>query len=218
MNQPPKPPIPGNLPPTPAPAASAPLMLDEFRDPAWGAEKLKSVSIMRKFTKQELEHIYSQGEVRTFKPKSYAVIEGEPTRGLFIILKGNVSIYKSDETGKTMHRIAMLEEGSNFGELSLFDPAPRAATVAAESICHMFYLDIAKFESSISAFGPEACVRFYRTCAEELAARFRILNADYINSQQLLWKHALRKVDETAAAAAGAGAAVEEGSTFDVES
>jgi len=218
MDQPPKPPVPPNLPPTPAAPAAAPLMLDEFRDPAWGAEKLKSVSIMRKFTKQELEQIYSQGEVRTFKPKSYAVIEGEPTRGLFIILKGNVSVYKSDESGKTMHRIALLEEGSHFGELSLFDPAPRAATVAAESICHMFYLDISKFESALNAFGPEACVRFYRTCAEELAARFRILNADYINSQQTLWKHALRKVDEKAAGSEGAAATVTEGSTFDVES
>ena len=30
-------------------------------------------------------------------------------------------------------------------------------------------------------------------CAEEMAVRFRIQNDDYINSQQLLWKYALRK-------------------------
>jgi CRP-like cAMP-binding protein len=127
----------------------------------------------------------------------FALIEGEPSRGLYVLLKGNVSVYKNDITGSSMHRIAILEEGSYFGELSLFDKHPRTATVAAESVCQMFFLDAEKFESFLEQRGPDAKVRFFRQAAEELAQRFRTLNTDYISSQQLLWKYALRKSDES---------------------
>jgi CRP-like cAMP-binding protein len=192
-----------NRPPPPPQGRSAaakppPPNLDQFRDPNWGAEKLKSIGLMKRFTNEELSLLYAEGEFKTIMPQSYAVIEGEPSRGLFVLLKGTVSVYKNDITGSSMHRIAILEEGAFFGELSLFDKHPRTATVAAESVCQMFYLDAERFERFLEDRGSDAKIRFYRQCAEELAQRFRILNSDYINSQQLLWKYALRKSDESA--------------------
>lgn len=192
-----------NFPPPPPPGAqqgNAGSPAESFRDPNWGAEKLKAIGILKKFAPDELMALYGNGEFKTIMPHSYAVIEGEPSRGLFVLLKGTVSIYKNDVTGSSMHRIAILEEGSYFGELSLFDKHPRTATVAAESVCQMFYLDADKFERFLEDRGPDAKVRFFRQCAEELAQRFRTLNTDYISSQQLLWKYALRKSDEKGAA------------------
>jgi CRP-like cAMP-binding protein len=102
-------------------------------------------------------------------------------------------VYKNEpETGALM-RIATLESGAQFGEFSLFDHAPRSATVTAESTCRMFVLEAQAFESFLAQKGDEVKVRFYRTCAEVISARFRQLNNDYIHAQQLLWKHALRK-------------------------
>src|SRR5690606_9082424 len=124
---------------------------------------------------------------------SYAVIEGEPTRGLYIILHGTVSVYKNDESTGSMARLAYLEAGNNFGELSLFDTAPRSASVAAESVCHMFYLDADRFNDILLQNNADMQARFYKSCAEELVGRFRNLNSDYIVAQQLLWKHGLRR-------------------------
>ena len=95
-----------------------------------------------------------------------------------------------------MHRIAYLEEGAFFGELSLFDNYPRTATVAAETAAAMFCLDAVPFEAFLAKLGPDAMVRFYKSCAEDMVSRFRALNTDYINSQQQLWKLAMQKPAE----------------------
>ena len=79
------------------------------------------------------------------------------------------------------------------GQLSLFDTAPRSASVMAESVCHMFYLDEKAFSGFMNQSGSDIKIRFFKTCAEDLVARFRQLNGDYIAAQQLLWKYALRK-------------------------
>lgn len=168
-------------------------LAEKFRDKSWGAEQLAKISIFRNFTEEELFVLYDYGEIRSFRPKSHAVIEGEPTRGLYIILSGTVSVYKTNDVSGTLHRLAILEEGANFGELSLFDHAPRTATVAAESTCHMLYLDAEVFERYLNELGDQGTARFYKACAEELVGRFRNLNEDYVSAQQLLWKYALRK-------------------------
>jgi CRP-like cAMP-binding protein len=200
MNRPPVPPPPRQK---PAPATqNDPQAGADLRDSSWGSTKLAEIGILKKFTQAELNDLYSKGEVKVIKPSSYAVIEGEPSRGLYLILKGGVSVYKNDLSGGAMRRIAMLEEGSYFGELSLFDKHPRAATVAAESVVKLFYLDADVFERFLNDHGDDAKIRFYRQCAEELAQRFRILNSDYIGSQQMLWKYALRKADEAKATVA----------------
>jgi len=165
----------------------------QFKDINWGAERLRSIAIFRCFNQDELKLLYQNGQVKSFRTGSHLVIEGEPTRGLYVLLVGTASVYKTDETTKAMYRLAFLEEGSNFGEMSLFDNAPRSATVSAETACHLFYLDIVNFENFLGQIADDSKVRFYKSCAEELAERFRRLNNDYVYAQKLLWQHALRK-------------------------
>jgi len=179
-------------------------LAQQFRDPKWGASQLSGISILKGFTVEELETLYGIGEVISLKPNSYAVIEGEPTRGLYVILYGTVSVYKNEPISGAMHRIAYLDQGANFGELSLFDQAPRSASVAAEAVCHLFHLDADVFATYLTKAGEGPTSRFYKACAEELVSRFRKLNTDYITSQQQLWKYAFTKdkqADESAAEA-----------------
>jgi CRP-like cAMP-binding protein len=164
-----------------------------FKDPAWGAGKLHEISIFARFTQDELARLYNLGKLVRLKPKANAVIEGEPTRGLYVLLSGRVSVYKTDPATGNLSRLALLDEGANFGELSLFDQAPRSATVVAETDCYLFQLEADAFNGFLDHAGADLQVRFFRTCAEELAVRFRRLNGDYITSQQLLWKYALRR-------------------------
>jgi len=173
------------------------ITVERFQDPKWGAARLREISLFGLFTDDELTRLYKIGRLVKLKPKAHAVIEGEPTRGLYLLLHGRVSVYKTDPSNGSLVRLAMLDEGANFGELSLFDTAPRSATVVAEASCYLFQLGAEEFNRYLVAAGRDLQVRFFRTCAEEMASRFRKLNADYLNSQRLLWKYALRR-DEKA--------------------
>ena len=175
--------------------SNGPPILEKFRDPVWGADKLAQISIFKKLNPQELMDLYQRGRFIILRPQSHAVIEGEPSRGLYIILDGTVSVYKSDPTTNALARLAVLETGAYFGELSLFDAAPRSATVTAETTCQVFVLDAEPFDNFLAQKGENLQLRFYRTCAEELVDRFRKLNNDYISSQHMLWRYAFRKED-----------------------
>jgi CRP-like cAMP-binding protein len=171
-------------------------IIEHSADPKWGAGLLRDIFLFEKFTDDELVEMYKIGLKRKVKKNNHIIVEGEPTRGMYILLFGKVSVYKADSSTNSLIRLAILEAGSNFGELSLFDEAPRSATVAAENNCFIFQLDAEEFAKFLDEQGEDLKVRFYQTCAEELARRFRVLNGDYISSQQLLWKHALRRKDE----------------------
>jgi CRP/FNR family cyclic AMP-dependent transcriptional regulator len=170
-----------------------PELLDNFKDSTWGADKLQGIGMFQVFNNDELKRLYSHGEVKSFKAGSHVVIEGELSRGLYIVLKGSLSVFKSDPETGNLNRLAILDEGSQFGELSLLDNSPRSATVSAESNTHLFLLEHSAFENYLETLSPKSQVEFYKSCAQDLCERFRVLNGDYINAQRLLWKHALTK-------------------------
>lgn len=162
------------------------------------ARLLAGIALFARFSPSELAELATIGRPLTLKPWAYAVIEGEPTRGMFIILQGRLSVYKSDQGTTTMARLATLEEGAHFGEFSLFDSAPRSASVAAESACTLFELEAGAFHAFLEKKGQDMQLRFFKSCAEELAQRFRTLNGDYISAQRLLWKFALKPKGDAA--------------------
>lgn len=167
--------------------------LDVYRDLDWGAEQLLSIFIFRPFNLEQRRKIYGLGSIQVIKKAAHAVIEGEPSRGLFLILGGQVSVLKRDSMNNDAHRLATLKAGESFGELSLFDNAPRSATVAADVQSYLFVLTAERFESFLEREGDSLKAQFYRNCSIVLSEKFRTLNNEYIVSQQMLWKYALRK-------------------------
>ena len=182
-------------PATSQPVASGADQWSRYQDPTWGAELLKGINLFSRFAPEELAAIYRLGAVGRLKAQTSVVIEGESSRGLYIILDGTVSVYKGEPGSTTLTRLTLLETGANFGELTLFDDAPRSATVITEVDSVLFQLDATPFAAFLAAESSDLQIRFYKTCAEELAARFRQVNGDYLASQQLLWKYALRRAD-----------------------
>ena len=172
------------------------ITADRIQDPEWGAAQLERIPVFRVFSHDQLRKVYELGAIRKVKEGAHVVVEGEPTRGLFLLVQGAVSVYKTDSGSGQMFRIAILEEGSYFGELSLFDSAPRSATVRAEASCTLFALDASHFEAYLGSTSKEVEINFYKQCARDMVERFRSLNQDYITSQQMLWKYALRRTDD----------------------
>ncbi|MEP6993020.1 MAG: mechanosensitive ion channel family protein [Acidobacteriota bacterium] len=69
-------------------------------------------------------HRFAEGEV--------IVREGDPTSSMFLIADGRVSVSAKGDTGPTQ-KLALLEAGSTFGEISLLTGEPRIASVRAMS-------------------------------------------------------------------------------------
>lgn len=171
------------------------LDADILNDPAQGVQRLRNISLFNRFSDEELARLHAISKILVFKAKANAIVEGESTRGMYLLLHGSVSVYKTDIVTGSMVRLSILQEGANFGEFSLFEAAPRSATIVAESLCYMYYLDADAFAQFLEKEGVDLQMRFFRSCAEELAARFRVLNTDYLQSQRLLWKFALRRTE-----------------------
>src|SRR5881275_779673 len=60
--------------------------------------------------------------------------EGDPGDRLYVIVEGKIKLGRASGDGRE-NMLAVLGPGEMFGELSLFDPGPRTATVAAITDC-----------------------------------------------------------------------------------
>lgn len=74
---------------------------------------------------EQLDLVAQLGEAVTVTEGSDIVVEGEVGTGLYLIASGTADVRRNGET------VASLAPGDYFGELSLFDPAPRNASVHA---------------------------------------------------------------------------------------
>jgi CRP-like cAMP-binding protein len=86
---------------------------------------LANVPMFARCPIDQLELIATNGEARAFRNGSDIVREGDAGDGFFLV---------TDGTARVRHHegdVAELGPGDYFGELSLFDPAPRNATVTA---------------------------------------------------------------------------------------
>lgn len=94
----------------------APLSPEERRQLASGARRL----------------VFAQGEV--------VVHEGDTTSSMFLIAEGRVGVSVRGETGSSQ-KVATLERGAAFGEISLLTGEPRLATVRALSESALVEID-----------------------------------------------------------------------------
>lgn len=100
-----------------------------------------------------------------FKEGETIFREGDLGTEMFIILDGKVEIYNelTDET----QMLAILEKGDFFGEMSILDDLPRAATVRALTDVKLLPINGSTFDQMLRA-NPEIAVRMMRKLSRRL--------------------------------------------------
>lgn len=153
-------------------------------------ENLRFFSI---FSNEDMKFILSLGRFKQYQKDTSIIVECENTQGIAVILSGAVSVYKSDPESHHLIRLAHMEKGAIFGELSLISRSPRSATVTADRQTKTFELEKEEFTKFIDSKDLNLQLDFYKNCALDLAERFRLQNDDYLNAQRLLWKKTFKR-------------------------
>lgn len=87
---------------------------------------LSSVPMFSSCTPEQLDRVAELGEAVVANDNEAIVREGDHGDRFFVVTSGKVSVTRANR------EIASLGSGDYFGELALFDPAPRNATVIAQ--------------------------------------------------------------------------------------
>jgi hypothetical protein len=107
----------------------------------------------------------------SFSAGQTIISEGDPGKELYIVEEGRVELYRKGAA--TERKIAVLETGDFFGEMSVIDDLPRGASARAFTDCKLLAIDHATFDQMIRSY-PEVAIRMLR----KMSARIRELEAD----------------------------------------
>ncbi len=104
-------------------------------------EILKQVSFLESISETELNCFLAECETVSLQPKEVFFEEGSYSETMYVVLSGEVEIYKENK------QIATRKQGDFFGEMALLESEPRSASVRA--CTKTFLLEISKkqFES-----------------------------------------------------------------------
>ena len=75
---------------------------------------------------------------KSYGPGEIVFREGDPGKGLFVILEGEVEIVR--ETAQGEQRVATFGPSTAFGEMALIDDFPRSADARAHEDCRLFVI------------------------------------------------------------------------------
>jgi CRP/FNR family cyclic AMP-dependent transcriptional regulator len=85
---------------------------------------------------------------KAYAPGEAVFLEGDPGKGLFVVLDGEVEVVR--DNGQGPQRIVTFGPGTAFGELALIDDLPRSASALATTPTRLLILYRSHFEDLVA--------------------------------------------------------------------
>lgn len=123
--------------------------------------------------KRLLNRLAGQLFEKSYAPAEEIFHEGDPGKGLFVILEGHVDVVRETPQGEL--RLASFGPGTAFGELALIDDLPRSATARATSPARLLILYRTHFETLVEGDRGIA-LAVARNLLRTLSGYVRVLN------------------------------------------
>lgn len=93
-----------------------------------------------------------QVPTQTFKAGEVIFKEGDPPGAVYIIISGEVEVFKEHEGESAA--VAILDRDSVFGDMSLISQAPRSASVRALSDTECFVVGLEEYQTILKTTHP----------------------------------------------------------------
>ena len=132
---------------------------------------LKTVSVFTDLAEPHLVALALRLRERALKKSEVLFREGDKGDEMFLIREGTVVISKP-VLGRVEQVLARLGPGDFFGEMTLFDQAPRSATVQAETKVLLLCLDRESLHQFIE-ISPRAAAAFFFQMVQVFTTRLR---------------------------------------------
>ncbi len=140
---------------------------------------LKHIHLFSSISDEHLLAIEKLIVIREFKKNAFVVTQGDDSKSLYLVLSGHLKVVVNDENGKEMIQ-KFLQTEDYFGELALFDPAPRSASVLTLENSRLAILPANDFMNYVHGH-PEVAL----SILPSLAHRTRLLS-EHISQLALL--------------------------------
>lgn len=135
---------------------------------------LKALPFFADLSMDDMRAVFRICVHHSFKAGTHLIEPGEPGRGLYIIIEGQVEVF--DGSGKDARLLNTLGPGSSVGEISLLLDGPTSARVTARTNARALFIGREAFRQFM-ANTPTAALRIYRLFSTNLAERVRALSA-----------------------------------------
>jgi D-lactate dehydrogenase len=119
------------------------------------SDLLKKTAVFSSLSEDNLRLLQERLQRRVFAAGELLCREGETGDLLFLIESGEVSVLKGGQDGQTVE-VTVLRAGDIAGELSLFGPTTRSATLSARAETIVWMLDHAAFAELLEQHGTVA--------------------------------------------------------------
>jgi CRP-like cAMP-binding protein len=150
--------------------------LDRFTRERLLKNLLATSPLFRPFSPQQRVDLARRFSGHDVAPGTAIIREGDPGRGLYVVLAGEVEVVKGDEPFEAT--LATLRSGDVFGEIALIRGTPAVATVRAARPTTVLFLAREYFERLIGAL-PEMRA-FFENLTEERLRDGQVLNEDLL--------------------------------------
>jgi CRP-like cAMP-binding protein len=135
-------------------------------------QALQRIPLLSGLPYGELERMAGKVEAHSYKPGTELIREGTSGSSVFFIVSGRCEVRR--RVGNSSVRLALLEPGDFFGELSIVDPAPRTATVTAYDEVSALVLSGYEFQAALQSSRSMA-----HQLVKTLAQRLRALEDEF---------------------------------------
>ena len=112
-------------------------------------DALKKMPLMVSLPHGELEAVAKRMAIESYEEGTEIIKQGSSGSSAYFVVSGKCDVRRGPK--KSTRRIAFLEAGDFFGELSIISPAPRSATVVAHEATVVLVLTGYEFRSALSS-------------------------------------------------------------------
>ena len=144
--------------------------------------ELQRLKLLADLTAEQIATFVSLLEPVTVPATNTIVRLNELGNSMYLILNGEVQVSRPAGGRDTV--LATLESGDFFGEMCLFDEAPRSATVVANRRCILLRITKQAFDGMIETH-PALAALFLRAMLRTVAGRVRTMDKRYADSMLL---------------------------------